>query len=155
MPDGRRIARQRMESPTEGGTTDGRQRARWRAERSTGGGMLNGRRIVKMRTRRRAECPTEDREPDGGRNAPRKTESSLEGGMPNGRMNDRLRTDGLTQYSTLNGIWSSPDLFLMSERRSKKAPTGPHGPTLSSDVHIDAHLLLSPSSLLRKLGLIN
>ena len=31
--------------------------------------------------------------------------------------------------------------------RSKQAPTGARGPTLSSDVHIDAHLLLSPSSL--------
>ena len=86
--------------------------------------------------------PTEDGEPDGRRDARRNNERSTEDGWIDA---------GLDAQRNLERSYP----FLLSERRSKQAPTGAHGLTLSSDVHVDAHLLLSPSSLRRKLGLIN
>ena len=84
----------------------------------------------------------EDREPDGGRNARRNNERSTEDGFIDA---------GLDAKRDLECSYP----FSLSETRSKQAPTGARGPTLLSDVHIDAHLLISPSSLRRKLGLIN
>ena len=70
--------------------------------------------------------------------------------------NERSPEDGWVD----TGLEAQRDLerscpFLLSERRLKQAPTRACGPKLSSDVHIDAHLLLSPSSHRCKLGQIN
>ena len=45
----------------------------------------------------------------------------MEGGTPDGIMNARSRTDGLTQDSSLNRIWSAPVLF--AEQKEIKAGT--------------------------------